>query len=153
TKNGDDYRYSDNGTTKTLGKRSNGAGDFIYSIEIGGKTRSVLIDKKLAARNGHLKYFINKTSGQEGQPQLWSPIISRLAELYLIRGDANGKLGNQQSAIDDVKLIRNRAAILEAGLYSLDTLGIMSVLDVVMKERQLELAWEGHRKFDVFRNQ
>ncbi len=153
TKNGDDYRYSDNGTTKTLGKRSNGAGDFIYSIEIGGKTRSVLIDKKLAARNGHLKYFITKTSGQEGQPQLWSPIISRLAELYLIRAEANAKLGNQQSAIDDVNLIRKRAGIPEAGLYSLATLGNMSVLDVVMKERQLELAWEGHRKFDVFRNQ
>jgi hypothetical protein len=26
------------------------------------------------------------------------------------------------------------------------------VLDLVLEERRLELAWEGHRKFDVFRN-
>lgn len=152
TPDGDDYRYSENGTTKTLLKESNGAGDYIYSIQIGGKTRSVLIDKKLAARNGHLKYFITKSSGQEGQAQLWSPIISRLAELYLIRAEANAKLGNTQKALDDVNLLRQRAGIPEAGLYSTSNLGNLTVLDVVLQERQLELAWEGHRKFDVFRN-
>jgi hypothetical protein len=152
TPDGDDYRYLENGTTKTLLKESNGAGDYIYSIQIGGKTRSVLIDKKLAARNGHLKYFITKSSGQEGQAQLWSPIISRLAELYLIRAEANAKLGNTQKALDDVNLLRQRAGIPEAGLYSTSNLGNLTVLDVVLQERQLELAWEGHRKFDVFRN-
>src|SRR5690606_8939180 len=152
TKSGDDYRYTENGSQKTLVKKSNGAGDYEYSINIGGKTRSVLIDKELDDRNGYLKYFINKCSGQEGQAHLWSPIISRLAEMYLIRAEANTKLGNTTAALEDVNLIRKRACIPDAGLYTSANLGNKAILDIVLEERQLELAWEGHRKFDVFRN-
>ncbi|MFB5946807.1 RagB/SusD family nutrient uptake outer membrane protein [Albibacterium profundi] len=152
TKNGDDYRYTENGTQKTLIKSPNGAGDYEYAINIGGKTRSVLIDKQLDDRNGYLKYFINKCSGQEGQAHLWSPIISRLAEMYLIRAEANAKLGNVNAALEDVNIIRKRAGIPEAGLYTAASLGNKTALDVVLEERQLELAWEGHRKFDIFRN-
>lgn len=152
TKSGDDYRYTENGTQKTLIKNPNGAGDYQYAINIGGKTRSVLIDKQLDDRNGYLKYFINKCSGQEGQAHLWSPIISRLAEIYLIRAEANAKLGNVNAALEDVNIIRKRAGIPEAGLYTAASLGNKTALDVVLEERQLELAWEGHRKFDIFRN-
>lgn len=152
TKSGDDYRYTENGTQKTLIKSPNGAGDYEYAINIGGKTRSVLIDKQLDDRNGYLKYFINKCSGQEGQAHLWSPIISRLAEMYLIRAEANAKLGNVNAALEDVNIIRKRAGIPEAGLYTAASLGNKTALDVVLEERQLELAWEGHRKFDIFRN-
>lgn len=152
TKSGDDYQYSENGTQKKLIKTPNGAGDYEYAINIGGITRSVLIDKQLDDRNGYLKYFINKCSGQEGQAHLWSPIISRLAEMYLIRAEANAKLGNVNAALEDVNIIRKRAGIPEAGLYTAASLGNKTALDVVLEERQLELAWEGHRKFDIFRN-
>lgn len=152
TKSGDDYQYSENGTQKKLIKTPNGAGDYQYAITIGGKTRSVLIDKQLDDRNGYLKYFIDKCSGQEGQAHLWSPIISRLAEMYLIRAEANAKLGNVNAALEDVNIIRKRAGIPESGLYTAATLGSKTALDVVLEERQLELAWEGHRKFDIFRN-
>lgn len=152
TKSGDDYHYTENGSQKTLVKESNGAGDYQYFINIDGKTRSVLIDKELDDRNGYLKYFINKCSGQEGQAHLWSPIISRLAEMYLIRAEANTKLGNTTAALEDVNLIRKRAGIPDAGLYTSANLGNKAILDIVLEERQLELAWEGHRKFDVFRN-
>lgn len=152
TQNGTDYSYTEGGATKTLTKKSNGAGSFEYFITIGGKERTVLIDKKLDARNGYLKYYILKCSGQEGQAHLWSPVISRLAELYLIRAEVNAKLGNQQLALDDVNVIRKRAGIPIAGLWSTANLNGKTALDVVLAERKLELAWEGHRKFDVFRN-
>src|SRR5690606_42132850 len=51
SQSGTDYTYTENGTSKTLIKRSNGAGSFEYFINIGGKERTVLIDKKLDARN------------------------------------------------------------------------------------------------------
>lgn len=152
TASGDDYRYTENGTQKTLIKTSNGASNFQYSINIDGIVRTVLIDKELDDRNGYLKYFINKASGQEGQAHLWSPIISRLAEMHLIRAEANTKLGNIAAALEDVNLIRKRAGIPDAGLYTAESLGDKTVLDIVLEERQLELAWEGHRKFDIFRN-
>ncbi|WP_322969154.1 RagB/SusD family nutrient uptake outer membrane protein [Faecalibacter sp. LW9] len=152
TKNGDDYTYLDNGTTKNLIKHSNGAGAFQYFISINGIEKTVLIDKKLDNRNGYLKYYILKCSGQEGQAQLWSPVISRLSEMYLIRAEANAKLGNDAAALNDVNIIRSRAGIPNEGLWTMANLNGLSVMDVVMQERQLELAWEGHRKFDVYRN-
>ena len=117
-----------------------------------GTQKTVLIDKKLANRNGYLKYYIIKCSGQEGQGQLWSPVISRLSEMYLIRAEAYAKQGNVQGALTDVNILRQRAGIPEAGLWTTSNLNGLSALDVVMQERKLELAWEGHRKFDVFRN-
>jgi len=151
-KNGSDYTYTSSNNKIALIKESNGAGSFQYYIEIGNKKRTVLIDKKLEDRNGYLKYFILKCSGQEGQGHLWSPVISRLAELYLIRAEANAKLGRTQQALDDVNVIRKRAGIPTAGLWTTSNLGTKTALDIVLSERKLELAWEGHRKFDVFRN-
>ncbi|OYD43925.1 RagB/SusD family nutrient uptake outer membrane protein [Sphingobacterium cellulitidis] len=149
---GSDYSYTEGGSKKNLIKESNGAGAFQYYIQIGGKKRTVLIDKKLANRNGYLKYFVLKCSGQEGQAHLWSPIISRLSEIYLIRAEASAKLGDVASALKDVNVIRQRAGIPSAGLWTSSNLKGQTALDVVLLERQLELAWEGHRKFDVFRN-
>ena len=152
TKSGDDYTYTDNGSSQTLIKKSNGAGSFQYFINVGGKERSVLVDNKLDNRNGYLKYYILKCSGQEGQAHLWSPVISRLSEMYLIRAEAYAKQGNTTGAIADVNILRQRAGIPTAGLWTTANLNGLTALDVVMQERQLELAWEGHRKFDVFRN-
>jgi len=152
TQAGTDYSYTEAGAKKNLIKESNGAGAFQYYIQIAGKKRTVLIDKKLANRNGYLKYYVMKCSGQEGQAHLWSPIISRLAEVYLIRAEASAKLGDVTSALKDVNLIRQRAGIPTAGLWTASNLNGKTALDVVLEERKLELAWEGHRKFDVFRN-
>lgn len=109
TKEGDDYRYTENGASKLLTRKSNGAGAYQYFITINGKERTALMDYKLENRNGFLKYFITKCSGQEGQAHLWSPPISRLAEMYLIRAEANAKLGNALAALEDVNVIRKKS--------------------------------------------
>lgn len=152
TQAGTDYSYTEAGAKKNLIKESNGAGAYQYYIQIAGKKRTVLIDRKLANRNGYLKYYVMKCSGQEGQAHLWSPIISRLAEVYLIRAEASAKVGDITSALKDVNMIRQRAGIPTAGLWTAANLNGKTALDVVLEERKLELAWEGHRKFDVFRN-
>jgi hypothetical protein len=107
----------------------------------------------LANRNGYSKYYITKYSYQEGVVTLSSPVYLRLAEMYLNRAEANAKLGNDQAALDDVNLIRERAGLSGNALFSpSNMMGYSSVLDVVLDERRLELAWEAKRKFDVFRN-
>ncbi len=99
-------------------------------------------------------YYVNKYALQEGQINLSSPIFLRLAEIYLIRAEAQAKLGNTAEAIADVNLLRQRAGLSGAALRTtsnLQTAG-MTVLDAVMQERYLELAFEGHRAYDLFRN-
>jgi hypothetical protein len=99
-------------------------------------------------------YYINKYSYQEGLVNLSSPIYLRLAEMYLIRAEANAKLGNSQMALDDVNFIRRRAGLSDAELHTLASVAASgkSILDIVLEERWLELAFEGHRHYDLFRN-
>jgi tetratricopeptide (TPR) repeat protein len=99
-------------------------------------------------------YYINKYSLQEGIVNLSSPVYMRLAEMYLNRAEANAKLGNNQLALDDVNRLRQRAALSGVALHTLASVATSgkTILDVVLEERWLELAFEGHRAYDLFRN-
>ena len=106
-----------------------------------------------ANRNGYTKYFITKYSYQDDVETLSSPVVLRLAEMYLTRAEAAFHLGRPAEALADVNVLRTRAGLSEQQLFSSDNMmGYTSVLDVVLDERRLELAFEAQRKFDVFRN-
>ncbi|CAH0315020.1 MULTISPECIES: RagB/SusD family nutrient uptake outer membrane protein [unclassified Pedobacter] len=95
-------------------------------------------------------YYVNKNNLQEGVINLTSPVYLRLAEMYLNRAEANAKLNHTQLALDDVNVIRTRAGI---PVYTLtDVTPTHSILDIVLEERWLELAFEGQRAYDLFRN-
>lgn len=107
----------------------------------------------IVERNGVPKYFITKFSYQDGIVTLSSPHVVRLAEMYLNRAEAYAKAGQDQDALDDINVIRERAGLSGGDLYTPGNLqGTASVLDAVLQERRLELAYEGHRTVDVFRN-
>ncbi|WP_242927508.1 RagB/SusD family nutrient uptake outer membrane protein [Pontibacter vulgaris] len=71
------------------------------------------------------------------------PIV-RLAEMYLIRAEANFRLGTSVGAspVADVNMVRNRAGITE--------LTRVTLADILL-ERRLELAYEGARIHDLRR--
>ncbi len=96
-------------------------------------------------------YYINKYSLQEGIVNLSSPVYLRLAEMYLNKAEANAKLGSDGLALIEVNRIRTRAGIPSVTLAGLAASG-KSVLDAVLDERWLELSFEGHRAYDLFRN-
>jgi len=75
----------------------------------------------------------------------------RLAEMYLNKAEAEAKLGKTSEALDDVDMIRENRG-LEGSLYNGTVPSGATALDVVLKERRIELAFEGQRVFDVFRN-
>ncbi|AOM76503.1 RagB/SusD family nutrient uptake outer membrane protein [Pedobacter steynii] len=107
----------------------------------------------LLKRNGYPKYFITKYSYQDNIETLSSPVVLRLAEMYLNRAEAAAKLGKADQALADVNVIRARAGLKDNELFSSSNMmGYTNVLDVVLDERRLELSFEAQRKFDVFRN-
>lgn len=119
-----------------------------YFTNSNGEKTYVTLDNDIDKRQGYPKFFVLKCSLQEGVAQLWSPVVVRLAEIYLNRAEAYAKKGITTSALTDVNTIRTRAGIptyasLPAG---------QTILDIVLQERRLELAFEAHRKYDIFRN-
>lgn len=105
----------------------------------------------LQYKNGIPMYYITKFSFQGGSPTLSSPILFRLAEIYLNRAEAEANSGQTAAALADVDLIRSNRG-LQGSLYNGVVPAGSTVLDVVLKERRIELAFEGHRPFDVYRN-
>lgn len=75
----------------------------------------------------------------------------RLSEMYLNRAEAEAKLGQTAAALSDVDLIRRNRG-LGGSLYNGTVPTGMTALGVVLQERRLELAFEGHRTYDVYRN-
>ncbi len=99
--------------------------------------------------------FIRTFAGDEYQykfpgilntPGLASPRLLRLAEVILNRAEAYAKIGNYPDAIVDLNIIRTRSGL--AAIFPPDN----QVLGQVLAERRRELAWEGHRTYDLFRN-
>jgi len=75
--------------------------------------------------------------------------VFRLAEMYLIRAEARAQQGNVTgtgSAMDDINVLRDRA---NAPLITAATQSQMILL--IEKERLYELAYEGHRWYDLVR--
>ncbi|MFD0794891.1 RagB/SusD family nutrient uptake outer membrane protein [Mucilaginibacter litoreus] len=121
--------------------------DARWSYIVPAKDGSGNVTKK----NGIEMYYISKFSFQNGLPNLSSPIMFRLAEMYLIRAEAEAKTGKSDDAIDDVNMIRKNRG-LASSLYSKTLPSGKTALDVVLDEKRIEFAFEGHRTYDVFRN-
>ena len=105
----------------------------------------------LQKKNGIEIYYISKFSFQGGSPTLSSPIMFRLAEMYLNKAEAAAKQNDMNTALDNVDEIRKNRG-LENALYNRQLPAGKSALDIVLKERRIELAFEGHRSYDVYRN-
>nr|WP_262482950.1 RagB/SusD family nutrient uptake outer membrane protein [Arenibacter nanhaiticus] len=121
----------------------------IYSILYkDGKTYTGVIDNYITLNRAYPQFYITKASLEGEESHLHSPLISRLSEIYLNRAEAYAKLGNYDAALADLNTIRERA-ILNGGYNALDASNASIRID---KERQLELAYQAERSYDVFRN-
>ncbi|GHT20246.1 membrane protein [Bacteroidia bacterium] len=142
---------TESGGTYTIAEKPEDFTDAVVQSDAGGYfvvekatsvKRYVNIEDAANKRNDYPKRFIYKCSLQEDQSHLYSPMMIRLAEMYLNRAEASFRLGETGSALSDVNVIRRRAGIQEQTSVTLDD---------ILDERRLELAWEAHRKYDVFR--
>ena len=75
-----------------------------------------------------------------------SAFIIRIAEVYLIRAEANGLT---QAGVDDYNMVRTNRGL--SGENVSDFALAADFLDAVLDERKAELNFEGHRMFDLAR--
>ncbi len=151
TDNAGTITFEYEGTTYTLESEIVN-GKTVYYFNGPNGRQDVIYDFDMQKRNGHPKFYIYKASLQENDVHMWSPMVSRLAEMHLNKAEALAKIGgNDQAAVDEINILRSRAGIPTYTLTDIASEG-MTVLEAVLQERQLELAYEGHRRYDVYRN-
>ncbi|MBB6126671.1 RagB/SusD family nutrient uptake outer membrane protein [Mucilaginibacter lappiensis] len=105
----------------------------------------------IQTKNGIPIYYVTKFSFQGGRPALSSPILFRLSEMYLNRAEAEANLNQTAAALNDIDMIRKSRGLSNA-LYNGTVPANSTLLQTVLLERRLELAFEGHRTYDVYRN-
>lgn len=121
----------------------------IYEINYSdGQTYVGVIDDVMQLNRVYPMFYIVKCSREGEDSQLHSPIISRLGEMYLNRAEAYAKLGKYTEALSDLNTIRTRS--ISNGAYA--TLDASNAAERIDKERQLELAFQAERSYDVYRN-
>lgn len=124
--------------------------DNLYKITYDGKTYIGTKDYFMLTNNNLPMFYIYKCSKQGGKSQLHSPIISRLAEMHLNMAEAYAKLGKYEDARTQVNIIRGRAIV--GGEYETSEFTPDNAKQLINEERQLELAYEAERGFDIYRN-
>lgn len=153
---GTNYSFTEGGTTYTIENRLIQGEYTEYHVNYNGEDLTVrILPSNLSARNTYPKYFVTKFGYQDGSPTLSSPVVLRWAEVLLNAAEAYARDGKTDNAITIVNAIRKRAGIPAAGMFSTTNMHGYAAdgIDMVMDERRLELAFEGHRMFDVYRNQ
>lgn len=120
-----------------------------YSINYpDGQTYVGMLDNEISLNRVYPMFYIVKCSREGEDSHLHSPVISRLGEIYLNRAEAYAKLGKYDKALTDLNEIRTRS-IVDGAYTSLNAQNAETLID---KERQLELAFQAERSYDVFRN-
>jgi starch-binding outer membrane protein, SusD/RagB family len=85
-----------------------------------------------------------------GYVSLYSPSPNRylrLAEVVLNRAEAAVKAGDNAAALIDLNAIRSRA-----GIGDTSNITGQPLFNEILKQRRMELAFEGHASYDYFRN-
>jgi hypothetical protein len=131
--------------------RTGGFGDLVPTAQLlslmeaeGNDVRRQLYELGTTGR-GPAEIECTKFMGKGGQPNLDNIPVIRVSEVILNRAEAYAMQGNDPLALADVNRIRNRA-----GLPSVNLSGA-ALLEEILKQRRIELAFEGDRWFTLKR--
>src|SRR5690606_27036142 len=94
----------------------------------------------------YMRKFVSEAAGASTRgvsAQNWWPWF-RMGEIYLNAAEAAFETGQQGEALDYINALRERAGFPENSISNL-------TMEVIRKERRVELAFEDHRFFDLKR--
>lgn len=90
--------------------------------------------------------IISKYPGNDYSDRINDVKVFRVSEMYLIRAEANFFMGKNQEALQDINTLRTKRDEMVEPINTVS-------LDGIMKERYMELSYEGHRYYDLKRLQ
>ena len=143
---------ADNNGSDALGRMylNEGYGDYLPADDLrliidGADLRSQLFKPDSTLGGGDFGWDrVNKFPSTLGADN--TPVI-RLSEVYLIRSESRARNGNEAGAIEDVMAIRTRAWPDAPQIAATGD----DLLEEIITERRIELAYEGHRLWDLMR--
>lgn len=135
------YMFSQSGYGDVL------ASDNIFSIYQAKDVRLGFIKRDKRSGNGGESPANIITKYKDVTTFTESIKVIRLAELYLVRAEAMARLGNNAAAQEDLHTVAKRA---DASAAPVTATGA-ALLTAIGLERRKELAFEGHRLFDLAR--
>lgn len=127
-----------------------GFGDYLPSNDVvslydagDARLQAFLVDTQLVGIYGPFR--INKYPDVLGTD---NTKVIRLAEMYLNRAEARAQIGtNISGAQDDLDMVRQRGLPTAADVTATG----VALIDEILLERRIELAFEGHRLWDLMR--
>lgn len=110
-------------------------------------------------KNGLTLYPCSKFSWQDGEITSSSPVMFRLAEMFLNRAESYAHLSQTDKALADINEIRrNRidpsllpGSSIDDFLYTSADIKT-DIVDLTLKEKRVEFCFEAHRFYDLVRN-
>lgn len=140
------YNIPTEGSSETSIIGANGLLNLYESTDIRGKN-TMFIEEQMET-------YIESTDTMEEQPYYFTKKYQdnagateiRLSELYLIRAEANARLGNLSTALSDLNVTYTRA-----GNTALSISSQTDLLEEIFNERRRELCFERHLIFDYGR--
>lgn len=123
---------------------------FRNSFEEGDLRKTMIYDTTSVQPRKIWKFFGEGFNDESPDPSANNIVLVRLADIILLKAEAQNQLGLTAEALDLLNIIRDRA-----GLPELDEAGANDaygdVEGAILHERSIELSYEGHRWFDLVR--
>ena len=94
------------------------------------------------------KFLVSKTISPEYNTSPANFVVYRYADVLLMQAEALNEMGLTADAATPLNIVRRRA-----GLPAIGTISQEQMREVIIHERRMELAFEGHRWFDLIRLQ
>lgn len=93
------------------------------------------------------KFLVSKSYSPEYNTNAADFVVYRFADVLLMKAEAINAQGRPDEAVEPLNIVRNRAELssIPAGKTSAD------LKEIIIHERRMELAFEGHRWFDLIR--
>lgn len=134
--------------------------EFVNNYESGDKRKDVTIfyegcpqfdgqDYKSSYSNTSYnvrKFIVPKSLSKEYNTSPANFIVYRYADVLLMKAEALNELGKPSEAEEPLNIVRHRAGLADIKNKTKD-----EMKEIIIHERRIELAFEGHRWFDLIR--